>query len=87
MIFKLPYISIQKYADHKDWAIRETTCFSILSGLKKRPEMILNYCDKWIINKNKNIRRLVSESLRPNSQIKWTRNQSKNDKILNLLLC
>ncbi|MBN1215441.1 MAG: DNA alkylation repair protein [Candidatus Lokiarchaeota archaeon] len=83
--FKTTINLILKYADNKDWAIREIVCFSIISGLKKRPEMILNYCNKWIGSKNENIRRLISESLRPNSQIKWLKDPSKNDKILKFL--
>ena len=76
---------IKKYANHNDWAVRETICFSIISVLRKDPEKILKHINKWIDSDNENLRRLVSESLRPSAQIKWLRISNKNDKVLEIL--
>lgn len=76
---------IKKYANHEKWAIRESTTFSILSGLKKNPKETLNLLSEWAKDDNENIRRLVAESLRPSGDIKWLRDPSKNDKILEIL--
>ncbi|MHA1147813.1 MAG: DNA alkylation repair protein [Promethearchaeota archaeon] len=76
---------IKKFADHGKWAIRESTRFSILSGMKKNPEKTLSFLSEWIEDDNENVRRLVAESLRPISEIKWLRNPSENEKILDIL--
>ncbi len=76
---------IEKYANYHDWSIRETTADSIVSGLKKIPEKTLNYLSKLAKSDEENLRRLVAESLRPHARVKWLRDVSKNDKILEIL--
>lgn len=76
---------IEKYANHSDWSIRETTAGSILSGIKKNPEETLQYLLKWIKSENENLRRIVTESIRPSAEVKWLRDPTKNDKILDIL--
>ena len=76
---------IEKYANHEDWTIRESTVFSIISVLKKRPKGTLYCLNKWAISENENLRRLVAESLRPRSEIKWMRDSKKNNDVLEIL--
>ncbi len=80
---KIPFI--EKWADHDDWAIRETTCASILYELKRNPEKLLKLLLKWVKSENQNLRRIVSESLRPMAEVKWLRDPNKNDEILEIL--
>ncbi len=76
---------LEKYATFPEWSIRETAIYPILSGLKKQPDMILKKLKIWANNQDENLRRLVPESLRPKSQIKWLKNPSKNEKVLDIL--
>ncbi len=76
---------IEKYACDKNWIVRETIADAILSGLKKIPETTLKLMIKWAKSNNENLRRLVSESLRPHSSVKWLRDPTKNDKIIEIL--
>lgn len=76
---------IEKWTNHDEWQIRESTGEAILSGLKRNPEKMLAYLSLLTKNNNKNLRRLVSESLRPKTEIKWLRDPSKNDKVLKIL--
>ncbi len=76
---------IKKYACHRNWIVRETIADSILAGLKKKMDITLSFLNKWAKSSNENLRRLVSESLRPHSSIKWLRDPTKNDKILDIL--
>jgi len=76
---------IEKWANHEDWIIRECAKFSIISGLKKEPEITLDFLSKWAKSENKNIRRLVAEGLRPQAEVKWLRDAAKNDKVLEIL--
>jgi 3-methyladenine DNA glycosylase AlkC len=76
---------IEKYARYMDWSIRETTADSIISGLKRIPEKTLKLLSNWALSDDEYLRRIVSESLRPHSALKWLRNPSKNDQILEIL--
>lgn len=76
---------IEKWANHDEWQIRESTGEAILSGLKRNPEKMLAYLSLLAKNNNKNLRRLVPESLRPRADVKWLRDPSKNDKVLKIL--
>ncbi|MHA1343598.1 MAG: DNA alkylation repair protein, partial [Promethearchaeota archaeon] len=76
---------IEMYANHKNWEIRESVVFSIISGLKKFPDLIVNLLNKWAESKDENIRRLVAESLRPRTEVKWLRDETKNDNLLKIL--
>lgn len=76
---------IKKYASHENWSIRESATLSIVSGLKKESDKILNFLLRWVKSKNENLRRIVAESLRPRAEIKWLRDSSKNDKVLAIL--
>jgi len=71
--------------DHPDWTIRETTGASIRAEIKQNPEKLFKYLTKLIKSDKENLRRLVSESLRPISEIKWLRDPTKNDKVLAIL--
>ncbi len=76
---------IERYACNADWSIRETAADSIISGLKKIPEKTLKLLSIWTQSDDEYLRRLVSESLRPHSAIKWLRDPTKNDQILEIL--
>lgn len=76
---------IEKYADHDEWSIRESTLFSLQSGLKTNPEVTLVILSKWVKSKNNKIRRIVAECLRPNRQVPWLRDPGKNDIVLKIL--
>ena len=76
---------IEKYACHSNWIVRETIADAILSGLKKIPEITIETLYKWVRHSNENVRRLVSESLRPHTTIKWLRDPTKNDMVLEIL--
>ena len=76
---------IEKWANHEEWQIRESTGEAILSGLKKIPENTLDYLIKLAKNNNENLRRLVSESLRPRADVKWLRDSTKNGRVLKIL--
>ncbi len=76
---------IQLYACHGNWIVRETILEAILAGLKKKPIRTLELLSNWTNNSNQNLRRLVSESLRPHTYIKWLRDPAKNDKIIDIL--
>ncbi|MBN1802975.1 MAG: hypothetical protein JW891_15810 [Candidatus Lokiarchaeota archaeon] len=76
---------LEKYANHSEWAVRETSIYPILSGLRKKPEIVLRKLKIWANSPEENLRRLVSESLRPRSQVKWLRDPSKNGKVLECL--
>jgi 3-methyladenine DNA glycosylase AlkC len=83
--FESSFSLIKKYADHKDWPIRESTGASLLAGLKKCPEKTLEFMKDLAKSSKENFRRLASESSRPLAEVKWLRDPSKNDKILELL--
>ncbi|MHA1488248.1 MAG: DNA alkylation repair protein [Promethearchaeota archaeon] len=76
---------IEKWANHDEWQIRESAREAILSGLKRNPEKMLAYLSLLAKNNNKNLRRLVPESLRPRADVKWLRAPSKNDEVLKIL--
>ncbi len=80
---KVPYI--EKWADDEDWAIRETTGASILYELKRNSKELFTYLSQWVRSDNENLRRIVSESLRPMAEVKWLRDPTKNDKVLEFL--
>ncbi len=76
---------IEVYACHRNWIVRETIVDAILVGLKKTPNKTLELLSNWAESSNENLRRLVSESLRPHVSVKWLRDPTKNDKIIELL--
>jgi 3-methyladenine DNA glycosylase AlkC len=76
---------IEKYANDNEWSIRETIGSSIIAGLKKIPEETIEYLNQLANSEKENLRRLSSECLRPTSQIKWLRNASQNERILEIL--
>ena len=76
---------IEFYSCHRNWIVRETITEAILAGLKRTPNKTLEILSIWTKSKNENLRRLVSESLRPHRSIKWLRNPTKNDKIIDIL--
>jgi len=76
---------VKKYADHSDWPIRESTGSSLLIGLKKCSEKTIKFMKELLESNNQNYRRIVSESSRPLAEVKWLRDSTKNDKILEIL--
>lgn len=76
---------IEKCATHEEWVIRENAIHPIVAGLKKKHNLILTSLAKWAESDEKNLRRLVAESLRPKGEVKWLRDPSKNDVILKIL--
>ena len=76
---------IEVYAYPSNWIVRETIADAILAGLIKTPNKTLEILSNWVKSSNENLRRLVSESLRPHASIKWLRDPTKNDKIIELL--
>jgi len=76
---------IENWANYEEWQIRESAGEGILAALKKIPKKTLEYLSELTKSDNENLRRLVSESLRPRADVKWLRNPSKNDKILEIL--
>ncbi len=74
------------WANDSEWEIREMSGYIIRKSLKNFPEKTLQILKKWLLNeKNPNIKRLIAESLRPLSDVKWLRNPDKNDIILEIL--
>jgi len=76
---------ITRWANYEEWQIRESTGEAILAALKNIPEECLEFLLELTRNDNENLRRLVSESLRPRADIKWLRDSSKNDFVLEIL--
>jgi len=83
--FKKAENMIEVAADDEEWTVRECAIFPIISGIKKNPEYVLEYLTNLTNKMNQNLRRLVSESLRQSNRVKWLRDPSKNDKVLNIL--
>lgn len=76
----------KSWANDSEWEIREMSGYIIRKSLKNFPEKTLQTLKKWLLNeKNPNIKRLIAESLRPLSDVKWLRNPEKNDEILDIL--
>lgn len=76
---------IKYWATYETWAIRENAICPILSGLKSQKECTLQLLREWAQDSNENIRRLVAESLRPKTEIKWLRDSTKNQAVLDIL--
>ena len=76
---------IEEYATYDEWSVRESTGGAILAGLKKIPEKTIELLFSWANNENENLRRIISESSRPMTGVKWLRDPTKNDKILEIL--
>jgi len=76
---------IEEYATYDEWSVRESTGGAILAGLKKSPKKVIEFLFSWANSENENLRRIVSESSRPMTSVKWLRDPAKNDKILELL--
>lgn len=74
------------YANHSNWEMREISGYTIREGLKTYPEITLTILNEWLTkNPNANVRRLISESLRPMADIQWLRDPKKNDPIIDIL--
>ena len=84
-LFKFLVPLIEIWADHEDWAIRETTSYTIIYGIKKDPKAVFPFLMNWTKSDNENLRRIVSESLRPMAEVKWLRDPKKNDKVVEIL--
>jgi len=76
---------IEKWIDSEEWDVRETVLQSALYALKKVPNKTFEIFEKWAKNENPNLRRAVSETSRPSASVKWLRDPTKNNKILELL--
>lgn len=76
---------VDRWGSSEDWEIRESSCVVVRACLKKNPAFTLNVLENWSQSADENIRRLVAESLRPMSDIRWLRDPSKNDRVLSIL--
>jgi len=76
---------LPKYVDHPNWEIREMSCFCIRECIKNFRQETISYLQPWVRSENSNIRRLVSESLRPLNDMKWLRDPEENDFLLRFL--
>lgn len=76
---------IEKCATHEQWTVRETAIYPIIAGLKKNANQIFISLSNWAKNSDENLRRLVAESLRPKTEIKWIRDPSKNENVLDII--
>lgn len=65
----LPYF--KKYATDDNWIVREFAAGFIQKLVKKYPDKLKEFYLKLVKSKDANIRRFVSESLRPVSENKW----------------
>ncbi|MHA2296639.1 MAG: hypothetical protein ACXADA_11475 [Candidatus Hodarchaeales archaeon] len=76
----------KEFATSSSWEIRELSAYSIRKGMKIFPDQTLSILREWLSSyDDENIRRVIAESLRPLSDIKWLRNPEKNDIILDIL--
>jgi len=78
-------VLIKEWADHNQWEIREMAGLPLRIGLKRDPSVIFSTFRNWARSDNPNLRRIVAESMRPLSDIKWLRNPEKNDGVLQIL--
>ncbi|MHA1149235.1 MAG: DNA alkylation repair protein [Promethearchaeota archaeon] len=76
---------LEKAVNNEEWAIKMSCVYPIITILKKEPDKILGFLSNWSKSENENLRRLVAESLRPRAEIKWLRDPTKNDKVLEIL--
>ncbi|NHI94772.1 MAG: hypothetical protein EAX96_19935 [Candidatus Lokiarchaeota archaeon] len=76
---------IEFWVNSDEWDVRETILICIINGLKKDGKNTLELVKKWAKDKNEKFRRGATESLRPRAELKWLRNPSKNDIILDIL--
>ena len=77
--------SIEYWVKSEEWDIRETALMSVIYGLKKAKVKTLDLLKKWAESDNEYLKRGATESLRPRAEIKWLRDPTKNDIILDLL--
>lgn len=68
-----------------DWEIREMTNEFIVVALQHYPDFILPKMRVWAQSSKENIRRWIIEGARPHGPVKWLRNPTKIDPILDLL--
>jgi len=75
----------QTWFDHPDWEIRETSGYILRKSMQAYSEEVLSLMESWSTSHSPNIRRVIVESLRPLADIKWLRDPTKNDRILDIL--
>ena len=73
------------YATNSNWEVREMAGYAIRECVKKKFIDTIPFLWSYVRNEDENLRRIVSESLRPLGDIKWLRNPNSNDIILDLL--
>ncbi|MHA1425412.1 MAG: DNA alkylation repair protein, partial [Candidatus Helarchaeota archaeon] len=76
---------IETWALNEEWEIQENACHPIMRGLKKWRNAMLCKLREWVHHEDERLRRLVSESLRPKSEIKWLRDPTQNTEVLEIL--
>ncbi|MHA1870859.1 MAG: DNA alkylation repair protein, partial [Promethearchaeota archaeon] len=76
---------VARWTDIGDWELKEICTWAVIKGLKVSPENTLNKLMIFTRSPSENVRRLVSESTRPRTDVKWLRDPTKNDKIISLL--
>jgi 3-methyladenine DNA glycosylase AlkC len=81
----IAFNELKKYATHSNWEIREMAGYAIRECLKTNKQETINSLWSYVHSKDENLRRIVSESLRPLADIPWLRNPDRNGSILELL--
>lgn len=75
----------RSWATHADWEVREMVGAILRATLKASPAAVIPVMETWIQADDENLRRVVTESLRPLADIKWLRDSARNDAVLGLL--
>ncbi len=76
---------ILSWASDTNWEIRECAVEPIIQCIRYYPDATLLKLHNWVNDPNEYIRRLVAESLRPRSGIKWLRDFHHNGDVLRIL--
>ncbi len=76
---------LAKYATHPNWEIREMAGYAIRQCLKFNAIDTIASLWTYVSSNDENIRRIVSESLRPMADIPWLRDPERNGMVLELL--
>ncbi len=83
--FETTIEKIRQWGTHPTWEIRENACSPLLAGLQSDKKRTLQLMQEWAQDPEENIRRLIAESLRPKTEIKWLRDPENNDAVLDIL--
>ena len=76
---------LPKYANHANWEIREMASYSIRLSINAFRTETISFLQELVKHENPNLRRLVSESLRPLRDLIWLRDPEENGFLIDLL--